>query len=74
MSERTDRIKACVTSDWKTTRQIVEDAGYDWEYTNQKCAIRILISLSKFGKVEKRWKDIKRGGVRSQEREWRCRT
>lgn len=63
MSDRTEGIRAAITTDWKSTREILEDAGYQWDYQNQKCALRVLNSLVKYGLVEKRKADYVESGV-----------
>ena len=55
MSDDTERIRACLTRDWKTTVQILEESGI--RCTSRKCAIskvyRTLYSDCRYGLVEK---------------------
>lgn len=55
MSADTERIRACLTRDWKTTVQILEESGI--RCTNRRCGLvkvyNTLDSDRKYGLVEK---------------------
>lgn len=55
MSEDTERIRACLSRDWKTTVQILEESGI--RCTNRRCGLvkvyNTLDSDRRYGLVEK---------------------
>lgn len=52
MSERSERIEAAIDSEWRTTREIVERAGYPGDPSARYCAVQRLEALHRQGRVE----------------------
>ena len=52
MTERTERIEAAVDTEWRTTAEIVERAGYSEDPRARSCAVQRLGALRKQGRVE----------------------
>lgn len=52
MTERTERIEAAIDSEWRTTAEIVERAGYSDDPRAKSCAVQRLGALRKQGYVE----------------------
>lgn len=52
MSERSERIEAAIDSEWRTTREIVERAGYPGDPNARYCAVQRLEALHRQGRVE----------------------
>lgn len=59
MSDRTDRIRAAVTSEWKTTGEIKREIGEG----RTSCIHRTLHSEARFGLIESR--ETKENGRRT---------
>lgn len=54
MSERSERIEAAIDSEWRTTAEIIDRAGYASDPRARTCAIQRFEALCRQGYVEKR--------------------